>query len=138
MNAAALVRSAPDGGVVVVLADPAAAPVQALIRWNAAGYAARDLAEREELAFPPAVRMAALTGQPAALRDLLAAVSLPAGAEVLGPVARVAAGDDRYLVRVPAPAGGELAVSLRAGLAQRSARKEPGTIRVQLDPDELL
>src|SRR5262249_6798217 len=36
MNAAALVRSAPAGGKVIVVADPAPAAVQALLRWDAA------------------------------------------------------------------------------------------------------
>ena len=58
-NAAALVR--PDGQVVVG-AEASIPAVQALVRWDAAGHAARELAERAELGFPPAVRMAALTG----------------------------------------------------------------------------
>jgi primosomal protein N' (replication factor Y) (superfamily II helicase) len=137
MNAAALVRPGPDGGNVVVLAEPGVPAVQALIRWDAAGYSERDLAERTELGFPPAVRMAELTGPPPALRDLIADAALPDGAEVVGPVAS-SNGDVRYLVRAPTEAGGELAVSLRAALARRTARKEPGAIRLRLDPAELI
>jgi primosomal protein N' (replication factor Y) len=44
----------------------------------------------------------------------------------------------RYLVRVPRSEGGELAIGLRAGQAARSAAKEPGTVRVQLDPATLV
>ena len=58
-NAAALVRA---GGAVVVGADAALPVVQALIRWDPVGAASRELAERTELNFPPATRMAALTG----------------------------------------------------------------------------
>ena len=47
--AAALAR---PGGRVVVVADRALAPVQALVRWDPAGAAARELAERRELGFP--------------------------------------------------------------------------------------
>ncbi len=137
MNAAALVRPGPQGGTVVVLAEPGVPAVQALIRWDAAAYAERDLAERAELGFPPAVRMAALTGPLPALRDLIAEAVLPDGGEVVGPVAS-SDGDVRYLVRAPSEAGGELAMSLRAALARRSARKEPGTIRLRLDPAELI
>jgi primosomal protein N' (replication factor Y) len=60
-NAAALVRPAPDGGLVVITADDAAG-VGALLRWDPAGYASRELALRQELELPPAVRVASVTG----------------------------------------------------------------------------
>jgi primosomal protein N' (replication factor Y) (superfamily II helicase) len=148
MNAAALVRPWPAGGKVIVLADQGLAAVQALIRWDAATHADRELAEREELRFPPAVRMAAVTGPAAAVRDLLAAVILPKSAEILGPVTAESDGAGpqpgmapdnlRFLIRVPWSAGTELAVAVRAGLAERSARKDGGVVRLQLDPAELI
>jgi primosomal protein N' (replication factor Y) len=144
MNAAALVRSGPAGGKVVLMADPAVLAVQAMIRWDAATHADRELAERAQLRFPPTVRMAALSGPADAVTGLLGTVSLPADSEVLGPVDMAAVEADessptvRYLVRAPWSAGTELAVALRAGLADRSARKEAGTVRVQLDPAELI
>ncbi len=144
MNAAALVRSAPEGGRVIVLADPAPAAVQALLRWDAATHAERDLAERAELRFPPTMRIAALTCPADATADLLAHVELPCGADVLGPVpvspdsADPAQQRVRFLVRAPAQAGTALALALRAGLAERSARKDPGFVRLQLDPAELI
>jgi primosomal protein N' (replication factor Y) len=85
-NAAALVRPAGAGGRVVVGADGGLAVVQALLRWDPGGYAARELAERAQLGFPPAARFASLTGSPAAIADLLAVARLPATAELLGPV----------------------------------------------------
>lgn len=60
-NAAALVRPAHDGGLVVITADDAAG-VGALLRWDPAGYASRELALRQELQLPPAVRVASVTG----------------------------------------------------------------------------
>src|SRR2546427_11965476 len=66
-NAAALVRPAAAGGRVVVGADGGLAVVQALLRWDPGGYAARELAERAELGFPPAVRFPSLTRGPPAL-----------------------------------------------------------------------
>jgi primosomal protein N' (replication factor Y) len=144
MNAAALVRPGPAGGKVVVMADPTVPAVQALIRWDPAAQADRELAERAELCFPPAVRMAALSGPAQAVTELLGYVSLPAGAEVLGPVPLPPGGPDadpdavRFLVRAPARAGTKLAVALRSGLAERTARKESGSVRLQLDPGELI
>lgn len=144
MNAAALVRSAGRGGSVVVVADGSLPAVQALVRWDPVTFAGRELADRDELRFPPAARMAAVTGSGEAAQALLAAVRLPAGAEVLGPLptgnGRGSAEPStvRYLIRVPRSLGSELAVALRDGLAARSSAKEPGTVRVQLDPIELI
>ena len=79
LNAAALVRAGADGGRVVLVADSAIPAVQALIRWDPVTHAERELAERAELRFPPAVRMASLTGPDDAVQALLAAAALPAG-----------------------------------------------------------
>lgn len=144
MNAAALVRPASRGGSVVVVAGGELPAVQALLRWDPATFAARELAERTELRLPPASRMASVTGSPEAVASMLAAVRLPADAEVLGPL-QVTEGRGssqpapvRYLIRVPRPAGQELAAALRAGQAARSAAKEPGGVRVQVDPTVLI
>ena len=139
LNAAALVR---PGGQVVVLAEAALPAVQALIRWDPVHFAERELAERAELGFPPAVRMAAVSGTSAAVAELLSVASLPPGAEVLGPVpVELAAGDadpqERALIRVPRSAGAALAQALHAAQAVRSARKDGGGVRVQLDPAEV-
>lgn len=60
-NAASLVRPAAEGGIVVITADDTAA-VGALLRWDPAGYAQRELGLRTELQLPPAVRVASVTG----------------------------------------------------------------------------
>ena len=149
MNASALVRPASDGGAVVVVADAGVPAVQALIRWDPVTHAERELAERTELRFPPAARMASLTGAKDAVAGLLAAAELPAAAEVLGPVPITAAGARehgdqatgeavRALIRVPRSMGGALAAALHAGQGVRSARKDPGAVRLQLDPAELI
>ena len=145
LNAAALVR---PGGPVVVLAEATLPAVQALIRWDPVTFSERELAERAELGFPPAVRMASVTGPPEAVADFVGALSssgggLPARAEVLGPVP-VDAGPgvsaetrERALIRIGRRDGLELARALHAVQATRSARKDGGAIRVQLDPAEV-
>jgi primosomal protein N' (replication factor Y) len=137
MNAAALVRPASQGGRVVVVADGALPVVQALLRWDPAGHAARELDERAELGFPPVTRMASLTGPPAGLADLVGAADLPGSADLLGPVP-VGDGVERLLVRVPRADGAALAAALHAAAAVRSARKAADPVRVQIDPWELL
>jgi primosomal protein N' (replication factor Y) len=72
------------------------------------------------------------------------ALELPDGAGLLGPVPvaapRQAAAEGelvRYLVRVEPDRRLELAGALRAGLAVRSARREPGAVRVRMDPRDI-
>jgi len=156
LNAAALVRSGRDAGTVVVVADAPLGPVQALVRWDPVTHAERELAERCELRFPPAVRMAALTGAQQAVDEVLSLARLPARAEVLGPVPAAGGpggprpgetgrsgetgrhGTVRMLVRVDRRDGTPLATALRAAQAIRSARKDANVVRLQLDPAELL
>jgi len=167
LNAAALVRPAAEGGSVVVVANASQPAVQALIRWDPATFADRELAERAELRFPPAARMASVAGPADAVDALLAAARLPGDAELLGPLPAVSdqpgrasdrqsgrAGGSlatlpgdvgepgldavRYLVRVPRSEGTELALALHAGQAARTAAKDPGAVRVQLDPAALI
>ena len=130
MNAAALVRR---DGHVVVGADAAIPTVQALIRWDPAGSAGRELADRRELGFPPATRMAALTGSPAALQDVPGLLRLPSGAELIGPVP-AAGNEQRLLIRTPREQGAALAVAVRQALSVRSARKDSAVLRAVLDP----
>jgi primosomal protein N' (replication factor Y) len=148
MTAAALVRSAADGGRVVVMAESVLAPVQALVRWDPVWHARQELAARAELGFPPAVRMASVDGSPAALADFLLTLRLPEVADVLGPVPLEGrAGDsrageqeerERALVRAPREHGRELATVLFDALKVRTARKDPDPVRVRLDPLELV
>jgi len=136
MGAAALVRPGPEGGRVVVLADSAAPAVQALVRWDPATLADRELAERAALRLPPDTLMVSLTGEPAAVQALLAASVLPVGVDLLGPVP-AAARQERLLVRGPRSGGRALVAALRAGAGVRSAHKESGAVRIQVDPREI-
>ncbi|WP_456599367.1 primosomal protein N' [Blastococcus sp. SYSU DS0616] len=143
MNAAALVRPAPAGGQVVVAADAAHPVVQALVRWDPAWLAERELADRRELGFPPVTRMASLSASPAALAEFLAALRLPEDADLLGPVPeRPRPGQEgereRYLVRVPRSSGAALASALAEVQGVRSAKKVPEHVRVHLDPLDLV
>ena len=136
LSAAALARPHGRGGKVIVVADGSLAPVQALLRWDPGWFAARELAERRELGFPPAARMASLTGHADAVAEMLTAIRLPEGAEVLGPVP---APDDqeRMLLRVARGKAAELAHTLHEAAAVRSAKKATLPIRIQIDPSDL-
>jgi primosomal protein N' (replication factor Y) len=133
MNAGALVR---PGGTVLAVGEGAHPGLQALVRWDPAGLARREIEERQSAHLPPASRVATVTG-PA---DELAAVPslvLPAGAEVLGPVpVEGEEGEARYVLRVPRASGLALSDALAAMQARRSTRKQPH-LRVEVDPAEL-
>ena len=138
MRAAALVRPQQE---VLVLGHGAPVPVQALVRWHPSGFAERELAERAELQFPPVAAMASLSGDLAAVRAGLHQVSLPKTAEILGPVPH---GPDqagqpqaRALIRLPGEQLADLTRALKHLQALRSAHKEPGSLRIQVDPDQL-
>ncbi len=111
-NAAALVRG---DGTVMVGADGSLPVVQALLRWDPAGHAERELADRRELHFPPIGRMAALVGAPADVAELLSLSKLPETAEELGsvpvPPSRAAGAGSRPTVLASRP---------RAGLSRAS------------------
>lgn len=147
LTAAALVRPSGAGGIVLLVGDAAPVPTQALVRWDPVGFAARELAERVELRLPPAVRVAAVTGTRDAVSVFLARLDLPPGTDVLGPVAEAVTGPHgadtldvpvRAIVRTPLRSGRALAATLAASSAVRSARREGGTVRIQLDPKEML
>jgi len=128
LNAAALVRR---GGHVVAVGDPAHPALQALVRWDPAGFARREAQERSQAHLPPAARLATVTGDLGALDDVLHLLELPAGAEVLGPVP--ADDEHRVLLRVPWSSGEALSRSLGDLQRVRSARKlDP--VRIQVDP----
>ena len=135
--------------------------VEALVRWDPAWLASRELAERAELGLPPALRVAQLTGTRRALESALSQLDdldLPTSAQVLGPVplgpsqaqrpaggqsssvegggARPAA-DHHVLIRVPTEQTLALTTALRALKAVRSARKEAELVSVRVDPLEM-
>lgn len=165
MRAAALVRPGPEG-VVVLVGDPAPAPAQALVRWDPAGFADRELAERAELELPPAVHVVALTGARRDVDALVARASLPGSTRVLGPLP-VATGSDgargarearggaatpatvglgldlgedtvRALVRSPWGDAAAVSAALSAAQATLSARRDHGAVRVHAEPLEIL
>jgi primosomal protein N' (replication factor Y) len=103
-NAAALVRPAGEGGLVVVTADDAAG-VGALLRWDPAGYARRELALRQELQLPPAVRVASITGGRTAVEHFSQAAEQQLGAQ--GIVLRAAGPAPLVMAGAPGPGGAQ-------------------------------
>ncbi|MFI6845669.1 primosomal protein N' [Kitasatospora sp. NBC_00085] len=140
LAAAALVKPSTEGGTVVVVAEPTARPVQALVRWDPLGHAGLELDERAQLHFPPVSRMASVAGSPAAVADLLGLIRLPSEADVLGPVpAPALRGEEqeRALLRVPPGQGAALAAALKAAQIARIALRTPEAVKVRIDPTDI-
>jgi primosomal protein N' (replication factor Y) len=114
-NAAALAAR----GAPTVLVGVGGTLASALATWRQADYARAELADRRRLRFPPAVRVATVTG---AVDAVSAAVSAVTGADVglridniLGPVdVESAPGSVRTIIRFDYGAGGAVAAALRA------------------------
>ncbi|GAA4037445.1 primosomal protein N' [Arthrobacter methylotrophus] len=153
-NAAALVRPASEGGLVVITADDTTA-TGALLRWDAAGYASRELALRQELQLPPAVRIASVTGQRADVVHFMeslakgiqlrtagpAPVSLtPAAQRGTGQRATTQESDPevRTLLFIPYAHAAEATRAMRAVKAASAAKRTSGPVQLRLDGVDVL
>jgi len=156
-NAAALVRPAGDGGLVVITADDAAG-VGALLRWDPAGYARRELSLRQELQLPPAVRVASITGVRAAVEHFSQAVGQQLGAQGIvlrtaGPAPLVIAGatgqggapgkaagaeDVRTLLFIPYGHAPQVTKVLRAVKVAAAAKRTDDPVQLRLDGVDVL
>jgi primosomal protein N' (replication factor Y) len=158
-NAAALVRPAGDGGLVVITADDAAG-VGALLRWDPAGYAQRELSLRRELQLPPAVRVASITGGRSAVGHFGQAVEQQLGAQGIvlrtaGPAPLVIAGaasqsgaqgkasgatpeDVRTLLFIPYGQAAEVTRVLRAVKVAAAAKRTDDPVQLRLDGVDVL
>lgn len=135
MNAAALARPAADGGRVIAVGDPSVASLQALVRWDPAGFAGRELEQRAAAHLPPASVIATLTAPHEVLEGYLDEVVLPPHAEILGPL-RLSEAASRAVVRAPRGERERLTAALRQAQGARSTRKRPH-VRVQIDPHDI-
>lgn len=139
-NAIALVRSAEDGGEVLVVGTSTVPAIRELVAHRSERFLDRVLADRAELDLPPFTRVAEIVGDRDACRAFLETVELPDGTAVFGPVdleGPDADGRARAVVRIEPHRSRELADALRAGIASRSARKAKGSLRVRLDPPDV-
>lgn len=136
LAAASMVRPGESGGTVLIVGDARERPVQALVRLDPVGAAARELAERVQTHFPPAARLVIVEGPAAALSEAEAAWRPIPGAEHFGPIPL---SDEtwRLTVRCPPANGADLIAGMKALLAQRSARKAPGALRLRVDPQAI-
>lgn len=148
MRAAALTK-----GEVLILGNPLPAPAQALVRWDPAGFATRELIEWTDLGFPPARTVISITGERPDLIGLTHLLPEDANMRILGPVefgSHVSPPSEgelgitlnmpqmRLLVSAPAHQHHFLAQAVRSAVRIRSARRDGGPVKVKVNPiDEL-
>jgi primosomal protein N' (replication factor Y) (superfamily II helicase) len=137
LRAAALVRPGPAAGAVVVMADAAVPAVQALVRWDPAGFAARELADRAAAGFPPVVRAIELTGPAGDVAELLDLADLPAGTQVLGPVPARTEGHQQMLLQAHRSVAANLTAAVKVAQGIRASRRSGGPVRARVDPVDL-
>ena len=139
-GAISLVRTAEQGGEVLVVGTSTLPAIRDLVAHRSALFLDRILEDRRELDLPPFRRVAEVVGEREACRAFLESTELPDGTEVLGPVDLEGpdqAGRSRAVLRLPPERSRELAAALRAGVAARSARKARGSLRVRMDPPDV-
>ncbi|MFC4244599.1 primosomal protein N' [Gryllotalpicola reticulitermitis] len=143
-------------GATTVLVGVGGPLAQALGLWQQHSYAAAQLIDRRALGFPPAVRVASVTGKPAAVQQALDALLEVPIRDVLGPAPVTADGPRtadgglvRAVVRFDYAHGSEVATALRGAVlrgatgtrrppaGQKRQRPAP-TLRVKLDDPEIL
>jgi primosomal protein N' (replication factor Y) (superfamily II helicase) len=147
LNVVALVRSGADGGSVIAVGESSGRALQALVRIDPAGFAARELGERAAARFPPAVTLITVEGSSDALSEFASLVQAPPHAELLGPVepdVQRAPADgasglviQRMMLRALLSDGPTLVRAAKEAAAIRSARKSSGSLRIRVNPADL-
>lgn len=142
----AAVLAAPGAPTVLVgVSGPLA---RAFATGQLDGFARAELADRRELRFPPAVRLASVTGVEAAVRSVLDAVDPDLLIDVLGP-AEAGEKTVRAILRFEYARGTEVAAAVRAAVVRNATqrRKAPAgrggfrpapSLRVRFDDPEIL
>jgi primosomal protein N' (replication factor Y) len=142
LNVVALVRRGADGGSVIAVGESSGRALQALVRVDPGGFAARELSERVAARFPPAAKLITIEGSAEALEELASLVHAPDNAEFLGPV-DLAMGNEsesavlQLTLRAPLTEGAQLVSAVKQAAAVRTARKSAGPLRIRVDPIDL-
>ncbi|MEJ5920759.1 primosomal protein N' [Bifidobacterium thermophilum] len=151
------------GGQALLIGEADTQVAQALMTWNARLLATKELEERAQTGLPPAFASACVWGSRPAVRAMLRGAGLLAGGDwalldtafgpmpaVLGPVPippprtvdarelETMADRVKAVVRVPQSKRAELAERLHRESARHVASREPGELRFQLDPKDLI
>jgi len=141
-------------GAPTVLVGVGGALASALTTWRLSAYARSELDDRRRLRFPPAVRVATITGAPASVQRASELVAELDRVDVLGPVEvtpkpgeSASSGGERAIVRFDYAEGAAVASALRAEIIRNATsrrkrvtaaapRPVPPTLKVRFDDTE--
>lgn len=139
MRAATLVKSAADGGVVVVTAEYDDA-VASLVQMNPIAWANRQLVQRQQLGLPPAMRVAELLGPLDEVQRMVRNTPLPYQSDQSPWIGPVAVDEHAYraLLFFPQHVAEQVISTLKTTRAQLSARGESTAVRLRIDPTDVL
>ena len=114
-------------GATSLLVGVGGAMATAMATWKRPEYARAELEDRRRLRFPPAVRVATVTGSVEAVERAVASVAQIDRVDVLGPV-ELGAGGVRAIVRFDYGEGAAVASNIRAEVIRTatSRRKRAG------------
>lgn len=130
-------------GASCVIAGGGGPLIKAFVQDTEEAWLRAELRDRADLRFPPAVRVATVTGLGEPVREALAALEGLPGVDFLGPT-KLLSGDSRAIVRFDYGQGAVVATKLRAELlrsiaegtakrhVQTKARQQKGLQRVAL------
>lgn len=135
-------------GAPVLLVGVGGRIATAFASWTQPDYVRAELAERRGLRFPPAVRLATVTGDAAVVAEALETLDEADRREVLGPVG-LEEGGVRAIVRFDYARGAEIAARLRAAVVKNATRRRKAPsgkgdfrpapkLRVRLDDPDVL
>lgn len=130
-------RTFENGGQVLVVGPDQHPALRSLVLVRSNAFIDRVLGERAELGLPPSTKAIEIRGERAACSDFLERFDAPKSAEVFGPTEVDAPGIDsesRLVLRCPVARAQDLIEAARATMLVRSAKKLPGTLRLQVDP----
>jgi primosomal protein N' (replication factor Y) (superfamily II helicase) len=108
----------------VVLVGVGGRLARALATWRQADFARAELADRRELRFPPAVRVATITGADDAVERAIE-LAVEAGADALGPTGT--ADGARAILRVDYAHAGRLAEAMRGEVVRLAGQRRKPT-----------
>ncbi|MDR0783928.1 MAG: primosome assembly protein PriA [Propionibacteriaceae bacterium] len=137
MSVISLVKPSRDHGVVLIVGPSEDRAIQAVLRLDAPGFAARELADRREAEFPPATRMAIFAGEQPVLAEIAQELTDLGYVDLIGPVQEVDSPAYRLIARVPAAKGEAFAAELQQAAGRRSRAIKAGKLTWRLDPDWL-
>lgn len=158
MRAVSLCAPRSRGGQALILGETDPAIAQSLMVWDSRILAGKDMEERVETGMPPTVAAACVWGRRDAVMTLMQRIGALGGdwsvcsdlPGMLGPVPipqpetvdarELEATADRVkaVIRVPQTERAELAVRLHRETARHVAAREPGELRFQIDPKDLI